>query len=206
MSKILELHPFQWIFKVDFLYDWLVWSPCHPRDFQEFSPARKFKSINSLALSLLYGPTLTSTHDYWKTKVLTLCTFVGKVMSVFNTFSKLIIAFLSRSKFLLIPRLQSLFTVILELKKRKSLTASTIFHEVMKLDITILVFWMLSFKLAFSLSSFIFIKRLFSSSYFLPLECYHLHIWGCWYFSQQSCCIINATTCILKIKTIRLES
>ena len=125
---------------------------------------------------------------------------------VFNTFSRLIIAFLSRSKFLLISRLQSLFTVILELKKRKSVTASTICHEVMKLDITILVFWMLSFKSAFSLSSFILIKRLFSSSYFLPLECYHLHIWGCWYFSQQSCCIINVTICILKIKTIKLES
>ena len=49
-----------------------------------------------------------------------------------------------------------------------------------------LVFLMLSFKPAFSLSSFTLIKRLFSSSSFLPLECYHLHIWGCWYFSWQS--------------------
>ena len=37
-----------------------------PRDSQEFSPASQFKSINSLALSSLYGPTLTSIHDYWK--------------------------------------------------------------------------------------------------------------------------------------------
>ena len=55
---------FQWIFRVDFLLDWLVWSPCCPKDSQE-SPAPQFKSINSLALSLLYGLALTSIHDYW---------------------------------------------------------------------------------------------------------------------------------------------
>ena len=44
----------------------LVWSPCSPRDSPESSPAPQFKTINSLALSLLYGPTLTSIHDYWK--------------------------------------------------------------------------------------------------------------------------------------------
>ena len=37
-----------------------------PRDSQDSSPAPQFKSINSLMLSLLYGPTLTSVHDYWK--------------------------------------------------------------------------------------------------------------------------------------------
>ena len=37
-----------------------------PRDSQESSPAPQFESINSLALSLLYAPTLTSIHDYWK--------------------------------------------------------------------------------------------------------------------------------------------
>ena len=40
--------------------------PCSPRDTQESSPAPQFKSINSLALSLLYGPTLISISDYWK--------------------------------------------------------------------------------------------------------------------------------------------
>ena len=44
----------------------LVGSPCSPRDSQESSPTLQFKSINSLALSLLYGPTLISLHDYWK--------------------------------------------------------------------------------------------------------------------------------------------
>ena len=45
--------------------DWLVWSCCL-RDSQESSPAPQFESINSLTLSLLYGSTLTSIHDYWK--------------------------------------------------------------------------------------------------------------------------------------------
>ena len=51
---------------VSFPVSWLVWSPCSPRDSQESSPAPQFKSISSSALSLLYGPTLTSVHDYWK--------------------------------------------------------------------------------------------------------------------------------------------
>ena len=49
-----------------FPLDWLIWSPCSPRDSQESSPAPQFKSIDSSALSLFYGPTLTSVHDYWK--------------------------------------------------------------------------------------------------------------------------------------------
>ena len=70
VAKILELQlqhqSFIWIFRVDFLCDWLIWSPCCPRNSQESSPTPQSKSINSLALSLLYGPTLTSVHDYWK--------------------------------------------------------------------------------------------------------------------------------------------
>ena len=45
---------------------WKVGPLCHPRDSQESSPTPQFKSINSLALSFLYSPTLTSIHDYWK--------------------------------------------------------------------------------------------------------------------------------------------
>ena len=45
---------------------WLLCSPQSPRDSQESSPTPQFKSMNSLALSLLYGPALTSVHDYWK--------------------------------------------------------------------------------------------------------------------------------------------
>ena len=43
---------------------------------------QQFKTINSLALSFLYSPTLTSIHDHWKTIALTKQTFVDKVMSL----------------------------------------------------------------------------------------------------------------------------
>ena len=62
----LQHHSYQWVFRTDFLRDWLVWSPCSPRDSHESSPTPQFKSINSLELSFLYGPTLTSIHVYWK--------------------------------------------------------------------------------------------------------------------------------------------
>ena len=41
-------------------------SPYSPRDSHESSLAAQFESINSLALSLLYGPHLISVHDYWE--------------------------------------------------------------------------------------------------------------------------------------------
>ena len=62
----LQHHSFQWIFRTDFLQYGLGASPCSPRDSQESSPTPQFKSINSLVLSFLYSPTLTSIHDYWK--------------------------------------------------------------------------------------------------------------------------------------------
>ena len=104
-----------------------------------------------------------------KTIVLTRWTFVGKVMSLlFNMRSRLAITFLPRSKGLLISWLQSPFALILEPPKIKSVTVSivspSICHEVRGPDAVILVFWMLSFKPTFSLSTFTFIKRLFSSS------------------------------------------
>ena len=58
--------PFQWIFRTEFLYNWLVGSPCSPRDSQKSSPTPQFKSINYSTLSFLYGPTLASIHNYWK--------------------------------------------------------------------------------------------------------------------------------------------
>ena len=63
----LQYQSFQWIFRTDFLQDWLVGSPCSPRDSQESSPASQFKSINFSLLSLLYGPTLTFIHAIGKT-------------------------------------------------------------------------------------------------------------------------------------------
>ena len=111
-------------------------------------------------------------HSYMttgKTIVLTSWTFVGKVMSLlFNMLSRFVIAFLPRSKCLLISRLQSPSAVILEPQTIKSATvfivSPSVSYEVMGPDSMILFFWMLSFKPTFSLYSFTFIKRLFSSS------------------------------------------
>ena len=94
-----------------------------------------------------------------KTIALNKRTFVGKVISLlFNMLSILVIAFLQRSKCLLISWLQSSSAVILEPPKVKSVTVSivspSICHEVMGPVAIILVFWMLSFKPTFSLSSF----------------------------------------------------
>ena len=108
-------------------------------------------------------------HPYMtigKTIAWTRWTFVGKVMSLlFNMLSRLVITFLPRSKSLLISWLQSPSAVVLEPRKIKSATVSpSICYEVMGPDGMILVFWMLSFKPTFLLSSFTSIKRLFSSS------------------------------------------
>ena len=69
VAKVLEFQlqhqSFQWTPRTD-LHNRLVESPCSPRDSQESSPIPQFKSINSLVLSLLHSPTLTSIHDYWK--------------------------------------------------------------------------------------------------------------------------------------------
>ena len=100
-------------------------------------------------------------HPYMttgKTVSLTRRTFAGKVMSLlFNMMSRLVTTFLPRSKHLLISWLQSPSAVILEPPKIKSLTvsivSSSICHEMMGKHAMILVFWMLSFKPTFSLSS-----------------------------------------------------
>ena len=80
IAKVLELQhqPFQLIFRVDFFLGWLIWSPCCPRDSQESSPTPHFESINSLVLSLHYGPTLTS-----------IPTNIGDLISGSSAFSKL---------------------------------------------------------------------------------------------------------------------
>ena len=70
VARVLEFQlqhqSFQWTPRTDLLWDWLVWFPFSPRDSQESSPTPQFKSINSLMLSLVYGPILTSIHDCWK--------------------------------------------------------------------------------------------------------------------------------------------
>ena len=114
-------------------------------------------------------------HPYMttgKTIAFTRQILVGKVMSlIFNMLSMLVMTLLPQRKCLLISWLQSPSTVILEPQNIKSVTVSTvspvslsIYHEVMGPDAMILVFWMLSFKPTFSLSSFTFIKKFISSS------------------------------------------
>ena len=106
-----------------------------------------------------------------KTTALTIWTFVSRVL--FNTLSRFVIAFLPRSSHFLISSLQSLYAMILEPKKRKSITTFTffpfIYHEVMGLNamILLLFFLIFSFKKVLTLhplSSFTLINRLFSSS------------------------------------------
>ena len=143
VAKVLEFqfqhYSFQRNPRADHLQNGLVGSPCSPRDSQESSPTPQFKNIHSLVLSFLYSPTLTPYMTTGKTIALTRWTFVGKVMSLlFNMLSMLVIAFLPRSKHLLISWLQSTSAVILEPKQMKSLTISivsqSICHEVMGPD------------------------------------------------------------------------
>ena len=129
VAKVLDLQlqhqSFQWIFRAYFLSDGLVGSPCYPKDSQESSPTPQFKSINSLALSLLFGPILTSIRDYWKKCSCEYMNFCWQSnVSTFNMLSRFVIAFLPRNRHLLISWLQSTSTVILESKKIKSFTAS----------------------------------------------------------------------------------
>ena len=126
-----------------------------------------------------------------KTTALNMWTFVSKVMPLlFNILSRFAIAFLPRSKHLLFWWLQSQSAVILEPKKIKSAIISNfslyVCHEVMELDAMILVFWVLSFNPAFSLPSFTFIKRLFSTSSLSAIRVVSYAFWSCWYVSLQS--------------------
>ena len=120
--KILELQlqhqSYQCIFRNDFPGDWLVWSPCCPKNSQKSSPAPQFKSMNSLAFFMVQ-----LSHPYMitgKIIALTILTFVSKVMSLlFNMLSRLVIVFLWRSKTLLILWPKSPSAVILGPKKNK---------------------------------------------------------------------------------------
>ena len=78
-------------------------------------------------LNLLYRPTLTSIHDYWKNHSFDYMELFGKIISMrFNMLSRFVIAFLPRSKRLLISWPQSTSAVILEPSKIKSDTVCTV--------------------------------------------------------------------------------
>ena len=170
------------------LQNGLVGSLCSPRDSQESSPTPQFKSINFRCSAFF---TVQLSHPYMstgKTIALTRWTFVDKVMSLLlNMLSRLVINFLPRSKRLLILWLQLPSAVILEPPKIKSDTVSpSIFHEVMGSDAMIFIFWMLSFKPTFSLSTFTFIKRLFISSSLSAIRVVSSAYLRYWHFSRQS--------------------
>ena len=149
-----------------------------PVNIQDWSPLgwTGWISLQSKGLSRVFSNTTVQKHQFFgaqlsllsnshihtslleKSIALTRWTFVGKIMSLlFNMLSRLVIGFLPRVECLLIPCLQSSSVVILKPLKVKSATVSivppSIFHEVMGPDAMILVFWMLSFKPTFSLSS-----------------------------------------------------
>ena len=149
----------------DWSSEWTGWISLQSKGLSRVFATPQYKRINSSVHSFLHSPTLTSIHDHWKNHSQTRRTFFGKVMSLLlNMLSTLVITFLPRSKRLLISWLQSSSAVILEPRKLKSATVSpSICHEMMGPDAMIFVFWMLSLKPTFSLSSFTFIKRLFSS-------------------------------------------
>ena len=118
------------IFRTDFLHNGLVGSPCSSRDSQESSPTPQFKILRCSALFMVH-----LLHPYMttgKTIALTRQIFVDKVMSLlFNMLSRLVAAFLLRSKCLLVSWLQSPSPVILKPKKIKSLTLSIFPHHFM---------------------------------------------------------------------------
>ena len=121
VAEELEPQPqhqsFQWIFRTNFLYP-LIWSPCSPRTlkslFQQHSSKASIlwhSAFFMVQLSHPYMTTAKATALIWRT-------FVGKVMSLlFNMLTRLVVAFLSRSKHLLILWLQSPSAVIMEPKK-----------------------------------------------------------------------------------------
>ena len=157
------------------------------------SPQNLLQSHN-LKISILWHPAffmVLLSHLYMttgKTIALIIRTFVGKMISLlFNALSRFVIAFLQRSKCLLILWLQSLSAVILETRKMKSIIVSTfppsIYHEVLGQWSSLFEYWVLSQLFhSFSPSS----RGSLVPLHFLPLKCYHLHISGCWYFSQLS--------------------
>ena len=128
---------------------------------------------------------LTTVGDHGKTIALTIQTFVRRIMSLlFNTLSRFVIVFLPRSNHPLISWLQSPSAVILEPKKKTSVTISifspSLWHAVMGADIMISVFLLNSLKLARSPSSFTLLRGSLAPLGFLPFEWFRPHVWGCW--------------------------
>ena len=170
---------------ISFRMDWLALLAVQGT----FKSLLKHHSSKALILQCPAFFTVQLSHPYMttgKTIVLTRRTSVGKVMSLLlNMLSSLVITFLPRSKCLLISWLQSPSAVILEPKK----IVWHCFHcfhiylrEVMGPDAMILVFWVLSFKPTFSLSSFTLWMQLWK---FHGKQSTSYRKWGCWWLNQR---------------------
>ena len=105
VAKVLDLQPqhqsFQWIFRVDFFWGWLVWSPCSPKGSQESSPQHHSSKASILLCSAFFMVQLS--HVYMVTEksclALNICTLIGKEISLlFNMLYRFLIVFLPRSK------------------------------------------------------------------------------------------------------------
>ena len=106
---------------------WTAWISLQSKGLSTIFSSTTVQKHQFFSAQLFYSPTLTSIHDSWeKTITLSRWTFVGKVVSLlFNMLSRMVIAFLPRSKHLLISWLKSPSPVILEPKKIKSATVSS---------------------------------------------------------------------------------
>ena len=160
-----------------------------PKKKKESSPTPQFKSINSLALSVLYGSTLTPMHDYWKNHsfdYMDLCQQSDVSAFLYAVYDQQV-----GHSFSLREQASFDFRAAVIICSDFGAQENKVCHCFHCFPIYLswgdgtgchdLIFWMLSFKAAFSLSSFTLIKRLFSSSLLSAFI-----IWGCLYFSWQS--------------------
>ena len=146
MANVLEFQlqyqSFQWIFRAGIFWDWLVWSPCCPKDYQDSSSITVWKHQFLRVQPSLWSNSHIHTWLLEKSQLWLYGQLIAKWCLCFLIhclgLSKFFFFFFPRSKYLLISWLQSPSTVILELKKIKSVTASifssSICHEVMGLD------------------------------------------------------------------------
>ena len=163
-------------------------------------------SLQSKGSSRVFSNTVVQKHQFFSSQLslqfnshihtwllekniaLTRWTFLGRVMSLlFNMLSRLDISFLPRSKHLLISWLQSPSAVILDPPKIKSIIVSTSPHFYLPWSDGTRCHDVSFFNVEFQASIFIILFHhhpyALVSLHFLPLEWYHLHIWGCWCFS-----------------------
>ena len=139
-------------------------------------------SLHSKGLSRIFSSTTTQKYRFFSDQPSSwysshVCTWLLEKPQLW-LYTRFVIAFLPRSKQL--KFVAAITVMILESKKIKSVTASTfppsICHELMGPDAMILVFWMLNFKPAFSLSFSPSLRGSLVPLCFLSLEWYHLHI------------------------------